>query len=67
MRKTELSVNQRKQELTKAINDFKLMPVSNDLIKQYERQLIEVSNQIVIEQEKKREFKAYMEKIKIEE
>ena len=67
MRKTELSVNQRKQELTKAINDFKLMPVSNDLIKQYEGQLIEVSNQIVIEQEKRREFKAYMDKIKIEE
>ena len=67
MKKQELSVNQRKQELTKAINDFKLMPVSNDLIKQYEEQLIEVSNQIVIEQEKRREFKAYMEKIKIEE
>jgi len=66
MKKQELSVNQRKQELTKAINDFKLMPVSNDLIKQYEEQLIDVSNQIVIEQEKRREFKAYMDKIKIE-
>ena len=67
MRKTELSVNQRKQELTKAINDFKLMLVSNDLIKMYQNQLIEVTNEILIEQEKRREFKAYMEKIKIEE
>ena len=67
MKKQELSVNQRKQELTKAINDFKLMPVSNELIKQYEGQLIDVSNQVLIEQEKRREFKAYMDKIKIEE
>ena len=66
MRKTELSVNQRKQELTKAINDFKLMLVSNDLIKMYQNQLIEVTNEILIEQEKRREFKAYMDKIKIE-
>ena len=66
MKKQELSVNQRKQELTKAINDFKLMPVSNDLIKMYQNQLIEVTNEILIEQEKRREFKAYMDKIKIE-